>query len=128
LSPTYNPQNFARNSPKARKKTKSGEKTMNDKQAYQNNMETRFREVGAKIDQLQARSEQATADVKADLNERIQNLEAKRQLMLERLQELKSSGEEAWENLKTGVQAAWDDLSSAVEEAASKFSGERQKG
>ncbi len=44
---------------------------MEDKQTYQKNMETKLSEIGAKIDKLEAKAQQAGEDVKADLDQLI---------------------------------------------------------
>ncbi|MGF1542479.1 MAG: hypothetical protein ACFCU5_18890 [Pleurocapsa sp.] len=94
---------------------------MEDKKAYQQTMETRLSQIGAKIDELQARTQQAGADTRAKLEEQIEVLKAKRDNVNRRLEEFTAAGESAWESLKSGLQSAWEDLSGAVEEAGAKF-------
>ncbi|TVP66735.1 MAG: hypothetical protein EA343_01075 [Nodularia sp. (in: Bacteria)] len=94
---------------------------MEDKKAYQDSMEAKLSELGVKIDQLQVKAEKAGTDAKANLNQQINDLKTKRNATQQKLQELKSSGDEAWGSLQTGLKNAWDELSSAVEDATSKF-------
>ena len=96
---------------------------MEDKKAYQESMEARFSELGAKIDELQAKGEQARGDVEADINQKIVALKTKQDEVNQQLQSLKASGDEAWATLQVGFQRAWDELSRAFEEAAAKFQG-----
>lgn len=97
------------------------EAQMQDKKTYQDSMEAKLRELGLKIDQLQIKAGKAGTDAKANFNQQIDDLKTKRNAMQQKLQELKSSGNEAWGSLQTGLKSAWDELSSAVEDAASKF-------
>lgn len=99
---------------------------MEDKKAYQQTMETRLGQIGAKIDELQARTQQAGADTRANLQEQIEALKTKRDAVNQRLEEFNAAGGSAWESLKGGLQSAWEDLSSAVEEAAAKFREEEK--
>ncbi|MEA5579757.1 hypothetical protein VB620_00200 [Nodularia harveyana UHCC-0300] len=94
---------------------------MEDKKAYQDSMEAKFRELGVKIDDLQVKAEKAGTDAKAGLNQQIEDLKTKRNAMQQKLKDLKSSSDEAWGSMQTGLKSAWDELSSAVEDAASKF-------
>ncbi|TVQ42069.1 MAG: hypothetical protein EA365_16100 [Gloeocapsa sp. DLM2.Bin57] len=94
---------------------------MEDKNTYQGEMETKLQQLGAQLDTLKAKSDQATADAKAEIDKHIQELTAKQEELKQRLAELKNSSDDAWESLKTGVQTAWDDLSKAFDEAVSKF-------
>ena len=99
---------------------------MEDKKAYQKTMEDRLSQIGAKIDELQARTQQAGADTKEQLQQQIETLKAKRDNVNQRLEEFNAAGASAWESLKAGLQSAWEDLSSAVEEANAKFKKEEQ--
>lgn len=99
---------------------------MEDKKNYQQTMEDRLGQIGAKIDELQARTQQAGADTRIKLEEQIETLKAKRDAVNQRLEEFNTAGESAWESLKVGLQNAWEDLNSAVEEAAAKFREEEK--
>ncbi|MCC5899399.1 MAG: hypothetical protein EA395_02995, partial [Phormidium sp. GEM2.Bin31] len=94
---------------------------MEERKEYQGKMETQLQEWGAKIDELQAKAEQAGGDAKDDLNQRIDNLKSKRDDMQKHLADLKSASDDAWSSLKSGFQNAWDEFSRSVEEAKSKF-------
>ena len=54
-------------------------------------------------------------------NERMADLEAKREAARNKLEELGSSTGEAWMRLQEGAQAAWDDAQKAVQEASQEF-------
>jgi uncharacterized coiled-coil DUF342 family protein len=99
---------------------------MEDKKAYQQTMENRLSQIGAKIDELQAKAQQAGADTRAKLHQQIETLKTKRDEVNQRLEEFNAAGESAWESLKAGLQNAWEDLCSAVEEATAKFREEEK--
>ncbi len=94
---------------------------MEDRSAYQGQMEAKLQEWGSKLDELKAKADRAGADSKAELNKKIEALGEKRDAMQQKLAELKSSGDDAWESLKAGAESAWDELSAAFEEAKSNF-------
>ena len=57
----------------------------------------------------------------AGYENQIRQLKDKRDVATLKLQELKSSGSEAWDTLKAGAETAWTDLKSAVTAAKEKF-------
>ena len=94
------------------------------KTEYEGTMETRLRDLGAKIDDLLSKAEVAKekAQVKAD------ELRAKQEAAMSKLKEMKDCGGEAWREFKPGLDRAWEDLRQAWDElrgaserAAQKF-------
>lgn len=98
---------------------------MEDKKAYQNTMEERFREIGARIDDLQARATHARDEVKDELRQHVNQLQAKRTELQQKLNDMNSSGAEAWSSIQEGVHAAWDELNRAFQDAVSTFDQEQ---
>lgn len=94
---------------------------MGIKEAYQDKMNARLREWQGKIDILKARADQAEAEQKIQLYEKIESLRLKQQHVHEKLDELHSATEGAWEDVKAGVELAWQDLQTAFERAVDKF-------
>jgi uncharacterized coiled-coil DUF342 family protein len=94
---------------------------MEERKAYQGQMEAKLQDWGSKLDEMKAKADQAGADSKAKLNKQIEALSNKRDAMQQKLAELKSSGDDAWESLKAGAESAWEDFSAAFEEAKSHF-------
>lgn len=84
-------------------------------------MEAQLKEWDAKIDQLKAKAQQAKADTKIEYQEELEALRAKKESMGQKLQELKSSGDEAWQDIRAGVEKAASELKSAFEGVSSKF-------
>ena len=50
-----------------------------------------------------------------------ENLKEKRKVAEQKLEELKSSGKDAWEGLKSGVDSAVNDLGKSIERAKREF-------
>ncbi|MDD5411512.1 MAG: coiled coil domain-containing protein [Methylobacter sp.] len=94
---------------------------MSKKEAYQDKIDAQLREWSAKIDELNAKANKATAEVKIEYYEQIEELRSKQANAQTKLQALRNSGEQAWEELKPGLEQAWDDLKTSVEKAISKF-------
>src|SRR5688572_7936768 len=103
---------------------------------YVGNMETRLRDLGAKIDDLMAKAEVAkekaglrAEDLKEKAGLKVEDLKIKQEAALKRVNEIRSCSEEAWCELKPGLDRAFEDLRMAWEElktasgrAAQKFS------
>ena len=94
---------------------------MKDRDTYQGEMEAKLRELGAKLDEMKAKADKAGAGVRAEMENQIDVLNAKRLEVQKRLDDLKASSADAWTSLRGGAQHAWEDLSKAVEEAIAKF-------
>lgn len=94
---------------------------MEQKEAYQGKMEAQLQEWDAKIDELAAKTEHATAEAKVKYQQHIHTLQTKREAAQNRLNELKNSSGGAWEDLRTGMDKAWSEMKRAVESAVEKF-------
>ncbi len=94
---------------------------MATKEEYQAKMEAQLKDVAAKLADLMAKAEKATADAKVQYQEQIRAVRAKLHETQGRLQQVKASSGEAWEALKDGTEKAWGELRSAVDNALSKL-------
>jgi len=95
---------------------------MNDKRkAYEEKLDAQLKEWNAQIALLKAKAENTKADAKIDYYKTIEALEHKQDEAKTKLQELKSSGDEAWEDLKAGAENVWTELKTAFQSAASRF-------
>jgi hypothetical protein len=94
---------------------------METREAYQKKMESQFKEWGAKINQLRARAEKVSAEVKIEYYEQIYTLRTKQAAARNKLQKLKKAGGHTWQDLKAGVETAWKELKSTANNAVSKF-------
>ena len=94
---------------------------MNQKELFEKKMRARLDEWSAEIDRLEARAEQADADVRMALKQEIDAAAARRDVVRTKLEEFASAGDDAWEDLKTGMEHAWSSLESAMRAARSRF-------
>lgn len=91
------------------------------KEAYLANREAELKEWDAKILLLEAKAEQAEAQVKIHYHEQLESLRAKQTTVREKLHELTQSSGAAWETIKIGLENAWHDLKGGVTSAVAKF-------
>jgi len=94
---------------------------MNEKDAFEEKMDAKFREWRAKTEQLKAKKDQLDAEAKLEAERRIHELETKQESARQKLDELKLAGTDAWADLRTGVENAWSEISSAFESASTHF-------
>jgi hypothetical protein len=94
---------------------------MTEREAYREKANARLQELQARIDLLQAKAKQATADVKLDYERTMKDLRAQQDQIAGQIGGTQDASEEAWEELKTGIDAALTHLRSSVDEAAAKF-------
>lgn len=89
--------------------------------AYKQKMAAQLKEWGAQIKLLEAKVENAGADMKVKRAEELQKLRAKQRAASEKMKELEKASEEAWEHAKETADKLWDDLKAALADARSKF-------
>jgi len=101
---------------------KHEEVAMTDKRkAYEEELDAQLKEWDAEIALLKAKAENAKSDAKIDEYKTIEALEHKQDKAKTKLQELKTSGDEAWEAVKGGAERAWTEVKTAYHDAVSKF-------
>ncbi|GJL79191.1 MAG: hypothetical protein NPINA01_21800 [Nitrospinaceae bacterium] len=94
---------------------------MSTKEAYLQKFRAQLDEWDAEIQKLKARAQKASAELKIDYKEDLEEMRAKQEVARKKLDELTHSGDEAWEDLKDGMEKAWNDLGAAVKSAISRF-------
>ena len=94
---------------------------MGMKESYEQKLQAQLDEWGSKIDTLKAKADKAEADIQLEYYEEIERLRTLQEEATLKLNELKSSSDDAWEDLKAGMDNAWDSLSNAVKSATSRF-------
>ncbi len=94
---------------------------MATKEAYQKKLEAQLQEWDAKLDQLSAKAQNATADARITYENELESLKSKRAAAHTTLEELGKRGESAWEDMKDGAEKVWDELSKAMEKVAARF-------
>lgn len=94
---------------------------MSDKERMRQKMQAQVDEWKADLDKLRAKASAADADVRREIDTRIEALEARVEQGREKLDELARASDEAWDTMKAGVEAAWETLRSAGSEAAGRL-------
>ncbi|WP_022850711.1 hypothetical protein [Limisalsivibrio acetivorans] len=94
---------------------------MEERSVYIEKLEAKLRELEAEIDKLKAKGEGKSADAKIEFEQAMGRLEAKRDEMRIKLEDLNKSTSSAWEELKVGTEQAWNDLKNAVANAYEKY-------
>lgn len=97
------------------------EKASSDKQIYQDKVQAQLDKFNAQIDEWNAKARQAQADARIEYQSHLDMLLTQQQALQKKLEELKSTSEDAWEEFKMGVDLAWRDLQAGFEVALSKF-------
>ncbi|HQS58440.1 MAG: hypothetical protein B7Y56_12320 [Gallionellales bacterium 35-53-114] len=94
---------------------------MEVKDAYKKKMEAQLKEWGAQIDLLEAKIENASADMKVKSTSMLHDLRKKQHEASAKLKELEKSSGAAWDEVKKTAENVWDELKKGVAEAHSKF-------
>ena len=114
--------------PAASNRDRAGQKVNNpteaaqqERQAYQDRVEARIRELDQEIDALKIKMGVKSQEERKQLEQPMAELERKRLAAHRDLEKLKNSSEDAWQDMKAGMDAALDDLEAAYEKAATQF-------
>lgn len=94
---------------------------MENENAYQQKMAAQLKEWGAQIKLLEAKMENAGADIRLKRGEELRALHLKQQAAAEKMRELGKSTGEAWLQVKLTADKVWDDLKTGLGEAQSRF-------
>ena len=76
-------------------------------------IETRLRQLGAKLDRLVAQADEVGTDAKIDYRRRIDHIKDKHTLVQSRLNAYKAANGQKWDSFKGGVETAWHELEDA---------------
>ena len=94
---------------------------MTTRHDYIEKLKNKLDEWDVEIDELEAKAQQTTSELRFELEDQISALKLKRDQARLKATEIMESSEEAWEDLKTGVDEAWQDLKNAIEKAWSHY-------
>jgi len=94
---------------------------MEEKDLYQKKLESKLKEIKARMEMLEAKAVQAKAEFKPEYQKHLYELRQKREALRSKLDEIKKSSGEAWKDVQQGAQAAWDELDKAFRDASNKF-------
>jgi phage host-nuclease inhibitor protein Gam len=88
---------------------------MESKESYTEKIKTKVNAWSEELSQLRSRMDQAKADARNEYGKKIEELQAKKQTLLKRVDELMESEGEAWKGIKAGVEKVSSDLRKAIE-------------
>jgi recombinational DNA repair ATPase RecF len=94
---------------------------MEIQEAYKQKMAAQLKEWSAQIKLLEAKAENAGADIKVKRAEVLDELHAKHRAASDKYQELGKASGEAWEQVKVTADKIWEDLRTGIADAHSKF-------
>ena len=94
---------------------------MENREVYQGKIEAQFSEWGSAIDRLKARADKAAADTKQGYYDEIATLHAKQASMQAKLEEIKTSSDDAWGDLKKGLDRSLNQVEDSFTKAAARF-------
>jgi hypothetical protein len=76
-------------------------------------IETRLRQLGAKLDRLVAKADETGTEVKADYREQLGRIRDMHTAVRGKIDSFKTGKGQKWESFRSGVKTAWQDLESA---------------
>ena len=94
---------------------------MATKEAHQQKLAAHLKEWDAKLAQLSANAQKATAEARIKYENELESLKARQAAAHKTFEELGKRSENVWEDMKGGVEKVWDEMSKAIERAAARF-------
>jgi len=91
------------------------------KEEFQKKLETRLNELDAEIAKLREKGGDRKDEAKAKWDQKMTDLETKRDAARAKLAEVRDSSAEAWKDVRKGAQSAWDELDEAFRDASKEF-------
>ena len=98
---------------------------METKDSYSKKMKAKFDDLNYKWNversKLEAKAQHAKVEAKKKFEEQLTALQRSREKMRQKLEQIDTSGEDAWKDIKEGVDNAWKSLNEAIKKARSHF-------
>lgn len=94
---------------------------MDVEQAYKLKKSSQLKEWAAQLDLLEAKAENASADIKVKHAVALDELRSKQRTASWKMQELEKASGEAWEEIKETADKIWEDLKTGMAEAHARF-------
>ena len=92
------------------------------KEDFQKNLDARLNELDAKIAKLREKGRNLKDKAKADWDQKMAELETKRDATRAKLAEVGHASAEAWKDVQKGVKSAYDELNKSFHDAWKEFS------
>lgn len=89
--------------------------------AYLKKIEGALESLDREIGRLQVKGERAEKNLRNRYEEEIEILKRKRDVVNDKIREIRESGAGSWGELKSGAQSSLDDLKQAVDKAIAKL-------
>jgi LPS O-antigen subunit length determinant protein (WzzB/FepE family) len=99
----------------------AGEFSRQTKEEFQKNLDARLKELDAEIAKLREKGRDLKDKAKANWDQKMAELERKRDAARAKLAEVAHSSAEAWKDIQKGAQSAWDELDKAFRDASREF-------
>lgn len=94
---------------------------MEIEQAYKLKRSTQLKEWAAQLDLMEAKAENADADIRVKRAVELDTLRGKQRTASWKMQELEKASGEAWEEIRETADKIWEDLKAGMAEAHAKF-------
>jgi LPS O-antigen subunit length determinant protein (WzzB/FepE family) len=91
------------------------------KEEFQKKLEARLKDLDAEIAKLREKGRDLKDKAKANWDQKMAELETKRDAARAKLAEVGHSSAEAWKDVQKGAQSAWDELDKAFRDASREF-------
>lgn len=100
---------------------KKSELAIIDRQKYQDDVESKLREIREKIETLKARAAKQGQAAQEEYDQQLPELKRKYDAAQRKFEKLKNASQDAWQDMKAGIDAAVSDLQAAYNRAALHF-------
>ncbi len=94
---------------------------METREAYRQKIESQLKEWGEAIDELKKKAEKAAGALKAEHEDDIRKLTAKKDELHGQLKEFMAASDEAWKIMRKALEKAAEDLKKAFGKARKKY-------
>ena len=94
---------------------------MENRKEYIDKMAAKLKGWDDEIMKLEAKAGTAKADLKAEIKQQVQDLNAKKEAALLKLKEIRSESEIAWGDLKAGAEQALGTVEDSLKKAWARF-------
>lgn len=91
------------------------------KDEFQKNLAARLQEMDTEIAKLREKGRDLKDEAKTKWDQKLADLESKRDAARAKLAEVAQSSGAAWKDVKKGAQSAWDELDKAFRDASREF-------